>query len=371
MTNAEIFNRLAIEGGFGPRLDREKRAGTPAGQLYTNIAELAEELIQDAQRNLSRLPHIHFDFIYNAGVNAFAWKEGDQYFIGVTSGTFVLLQMVLCRMLSDPGLLPHAGDPAGEASRLPALTGLTANAQRALALGLTISRPKTAARWHYSCHLLSQAALFLIGHEIAHVTRGHVDYRASKGKKFLFAEIGSGDPDEVARIEKQSMEHDADDRSLGSRLTSLRNTLAAKRDAAPPWLTSPWTLEHALFDCVFSIDVLFRLFGNRRFSGRDLAEDDHPPLPLRRAMLRTRALWIVKEGWGDDMEATATSALRSSATAVESAFATITGEPVSVEGMADAFSPEGRAHVARLADCWNGGLCERLAQFAYEDLGHQ
>jgi hypothetical protein len=368
MTNAEIFHRLAVEGGFGPRLDREKRIGTPAHVLYTNIDQLAEQLIKDARRSLPRLPHIHFDFVYNAGVNAFACKEGDQYFIGVTSGTFVLLQMVLCRMLSDSGLLTHAGDPTGEAAELPKLTGLTADAQRALDMGLTISRPKTAARWHYSCHLLSQAALFLIGHEIAHVTRGHVDYGLSKGGKFHFTEIGSDDPGEAARIEKQSMEAEADGRSLASRLFSVRNTLAAKAETAPPWLSSPWTLENAIFDCVFSIDVLFRIFGDRRFAGMDLTEEEYPPLPLRRAMLRMDTLRIVKEVWGDDMGGTATSALRNSAIAVEAGFAAVTGGPVSVEGMTDALSPEGRAHIKRLADCWNGGLCDRLAPFAYEEL---
>ena len=35
-------------------------------------------------------------------------------------------------------------------------------------------------RWSYAIHLLRQAIFFLVGHEIAHISHGHVDYMESK-----------------------------------------------------------------------------------------------------------------------------------------------------------------------------------------------
>jgi hypothetical protein len=368
MNNGEVFDRIAKGCGYRGRLDREKRAGTPAGELYAGIARQAEELIASARQSVPRLPHIHFDFVYNGEVNAFACKENDQYFIGITSGTFVLLQLILCRMLSDSRLLAHAGDSAREASDLPRLAWFVPDADQIAKGGMRISRPKTEPRWQYSCHLLSQAALFIIGHEIAHITRGHVDYLNLKTGTPLLPEIGWNKSEPIPLIERQALEGDADQRSLMSRLSSIRDTATTQGQTAPSWLTGPPTVEQMLFDCVFSIDLVFRLFGDIRFVGEDLTAASYPPLPLRRAMLRMVAFMCVQEVWGSDMKAVATSALRSSAIEVESAFATITGESLSARGMDDAFGPEGRAHMKLLADCWSAGLRDRLAPFAYELL---
>src|ERR1022692_2032719 len=157
MTNADIFHQAVIKSGHsGGRLALEKRAGTPAAALYAAITAQAEELIGSARQHLPRLPHIHFDFIYDGEVNAIAFKENGQYFIGITSGTFVLLQLIFCRVLSDSRLLMHAGDPGNEASDLPPLVGFNPDAQRMVDQGVLISRPKTDGRWEYSCHLLAQ-----------------------------------------------------------------------------------------------------------------------------------------------------------------------------------------------------------------------
>jgi hypothetical protein len=362
MTNAEVFHQLAIRYGYGGRLEREKRAGTPAGELFDGIAGQAEVLIASARQYLPRLPHIHFDFVYIGDVNAFACKENDQYFIGITSGTFVLLQLIFCRMVSDSRLLTHAGNPEGEASDLPPLAGLVTDAQRMAEAGMVISRPKTEPRWLYSCHLLSQAALFMIGHEIAHITRGHVDYLNSKAGTPLLPEKGWNKSEPIALIERQAMEADADQRSFIARLGSMRSTASIPGQGAPPWLNVPPSLEQLVFDCAFSVNSLFRIFGDIRFAGSDLNVASYPPLPLRRAMLTLGALAAAPA----DLKETASAALKGAMIGAESAFATITGVSISAGGIDDAFGPEGRAHMKRLADCWFGGLRDRLVPFAFE-----
>ena len=130
-------------------------------------------------------------------------------------------------------------DSGGEGSDLPPLAGLVPDAQRMADAGVVISRPRTEPRWLYSCHLLSQATLFIIGHEIAHITRGHVDYLDSITGTSLLPEIGWNKSEPIALIERQVLEADADQRSFLARLGSMRSTAATPGLGAPPWLNAP------------------------------------------------------------------------------------------------------------------------------------
>ncbi len=221
MTNAEIFHQTMTP--YGGRLAWEQRAaGKPAAELYAHITKLANHAIDVARQQVPRLPPIYFDFVHNGNVNAWAWKEHNQYFIGITSGIFYLLQLIFCRMLSDSRVLTHVGDPGGEASNLPLLSGLIPHAQRMCEAGSVPKPPETEPRWLYSCHLLDQAVLFVLGHELAHITRGHVDYLGSKTGSPLLPEIGWNQSGPIGEIERQTLEVDADRRSFISRIESVR-----------------------------------------------------------------------------------------------------------------------------------------------------
>lgn len=123
MTDTEIFHHASIRYGFGPRLAREQATGTSAGNTYELVAHQAEDLITAARHLMTRLPHIHFDFVWNGVVNAFTFKEQDQYFIGITSGAIVLLSLVFNRILADSQLLPHVGNPGAKPPTYPGLSG--------------------------------------------------------------------------------------------------------------------------------------------------------------------------------------------------------------------------------------------------------
>lgn len=231
---------------------------------------------------------------------------------------------------------------------------------------LALVRPKTTARRGYSSHLFSQAVLFLIGHEIAHITLGHVDYLNSKTSIPVLPEIGWNLASPVGRIERQTLEVEADSRSIISRLESVRLTLHTLGRQVPSWSSEPAGFKSLLFDCAFSINALFRNFGDVRFTGSDLSSASYPPLPLRRAALMASAIACTQSTWGPGRKDDAMASVRLAIRAAESAFATITGESISIGGLQDAFSAEGVEHLKVLQDCWTGGLQGRLAPFAYE-----
>ncbi len=369
MTNAEIFHREVMRLGLGARskvpdvIPPEK----PARKAYDHIKNISEELIASAKENIPRLPHIHFDFIYNENINAVAFKAEDRYFIGLTTGTIYMLQLVIMRMLSDSHLFETIGNPSEEANDLAPFIGYAPKAEQMNKAGLKPKHPKTKPRLDYAGHLNDQALLFLVGHEIAHITLGHVDYMQSSAETPFVAEMGWNASDPDGLIERQCLEAQADMRSVFSRIGSLWLTHIANTSGnlKPSWLNSNLSEAHLIFDWAFAMNLLFRLFGDVRFNASQLATSSYPPLPLRRAMATEMAYNAVMSRWNPALKEKASHALQAAMKYSEHAFATILGEKISTEGLVDAYSTLGKEHRKRLME-YSFELQKKLAPFSYE-----
>lgn len=370
MTDAEIFHREITRLGLGARMKIPDGIPPehPTRKAYNHIRNISEELIASATDNLPRLPHIHFDFIYNENINAVAFKAEDRYFIGLTTGTIYILELVIMRMLSDSRLFDTIGNPGEEASDLPPLIGYAPKAEQMNIAGLRPKRPKTKPRLDYAGHLNDQALLFLVGHEIAHITLGHVDYLRSRTGAALVAEMGWNAPDAEWLIERQCLEAQADLRSVFSRIGSIRLTFIAGESGnlKASWLDSNPSEAHLIFDWAFAMNLLFRLFGDVRFNASQLVTSSYPPLPLRRAMA-TEIAGPVMERWNPALKEKISHALQTAMKYSEHAFATILGEKISTGGLADAYSTLGKEHRTRLLE-YSFELQKRLAPFSYETM---
>ena len=184
MTDAEIFDREMKP--FGGRLDRRIPAGTPAESLHTKIEQVANAMILSARSHVPRLPEIHFDFVHNGKINAYAFKSEGRYFVGVTTGTLYLLQVVLSRMFAERGLFPTYGNPDDEAYELPPLKGYVPHAQKMCDAGLRPVLPRTLARFQCSGYFFFNAFLFLLGHEIAHIRAATLTILKQKPDRHLW-----------------------------------------------------------------------------------------------------------------------------------------------------------------------------------------
>jgi len=138
----------------------------------------------------------------------------------------------------------------------------------------------------------------------------------------------------------------------------------------PDFPTPPWRDEKGvpvfLLDWWISLNILFRVFGDVRFTHSDLNDSSYPPLPLRRAMCEMAAWSTAKNIWGDQFASVARNVLQAGRNEAELAFATILDEEPSVEGLQQAFSKSGIEHAIGLEDYWNSKLLERLRPFSYE-----
>jgi hypothetical protein len=367
MTDDEIFDRELKRQGLGGRLDRRIPAGTPAESLYAEIERAANGMILSARSHVPRLPEIHFDFIHNGIINAYAFKSERRYFVGVTTGTLYMLQVVLNRMLAEHSLFPSYGNPNDEADDLPPLKGYVAHAQKMRDAGHRPVFPRTFARFQCSGYFFFNAFLFLLGHEIAHIARGHVDYmEAEVGSPFV-AELTGGGTAPTPEIERQTIEMDADMRSIRAMAASLELTNRNAARFQRPWTSAVPDLETLIWDWAFAMHTLFRLFGDIEFRPSELTRDDYPPLPVRRAIARATSYWAF--AFNDSTPSRKEMVLRALTAAgdyCEVSFAKVLGTEVSPQGYLAALGPAAHEHHGRLIACWYGGLRDRVLAFAYD-----
>ena len=354
---------------MSPRGGRFQREYAPdrVRTVYDEILERAVDLINSAKRVLPRLPPIHFDFINNKEISAIAFKSNGRYFIGVNTGALYMLRMVIGRMLSDSHVFQSIGDFKEEEASLSPIAGYMPDAdEMATTVGVPLT-PKNTIRRAYAGFIQDQAIMFLVGHELSHITRGHVDYLNSKYGFSFNAEVGFwGRGGQERMIERQCLEQDADRRSIISRIDSLKVTFQNPHSPVCPWARSVEEPSQLILDWAISVNILFRLFGDVNFSRSKLNKDDYPPVPLRRAMCEAVAYWAIEHMWDPQLKSIAEKALVLGRSQTEYAFATILGQEISINGLQNAFSKEGSDHAVLLEDYWNENLFRQLKPFSYE-----
>ena len=365
MTPTEQFNDACVRFGLGKRLDIENYPDVPAFPVYEHAREIAHELIDSAKQHLSSLPNIHFDFIDASDVNAVVFKQNNRYFIGITAGAITMLHLVLDRILANHTTFPNIGEPSRERIDLPPVPWSIVDPERLFKLGIRPVVPVDERRQLYSKHLADQSLMFLLGHEIAHISRGHVDYwRITTGNAF-FSELCWNGTSEQA-IERQALEADADRRSIYARSNSMFMTAESTASEIPLWAESPASIEAFQYDWSFAVNVLFRLFGDKRFAGSDLDDRTYPPLPLRRRMAMDYASQLLLEHWGVENKDKISDAIDGSVKATEFSFLAIGAAP-SEGGLADAFSEDANQHIKKLHDVWSK-LIPKLLPYSHEKL---
>lgn len=367
MTPEDVFHAETLP--YGGRLAYE-RGEKNVRRVYEEVAEGANQLIAGAKQLHPQLPEIHFDFFFNGGINALAFRANDRYFIGLSSGAFYMLRFVIGRMLSDARLFGFVGDPSVERSDLGPVTGYAPDAEvlHALYQAGAMETPKDPIRRTYA-HVIQQLAIaFLIGHEIAHITRGHVDYLDARKQQHAVSEFVSEKLSGEDLLERQCLEQDADFRSLNALVRSLEVYFAKPTPKRNPWRPDakhPFAMFVELF---VALNIVFQLFGNVFFDQYDLKNSVHPPIPLRRAACEVYACVAFGALWGRKTMKIATEWVGPIRREMDRAFSILLGRDVDQEGLRAAFSEMGRLHEKRLTDYWQTTLLERLKPYSYEPL---
>jgi hypothetical protein len=363
MENYEIFDRYMKD--HGGRLKRDIIPAEVWQNSYGQIIALADELIASARSFCPSLPPIHFDFVQNQNINAMAFKAEGKYFIAFNTGTRYMLELVFFRMLSDARLFDFVPGAIEEDAELPPLE-YSVNAEEMYRAGVRPARPKSDARWAYACSLLRSAFLFLIAHEIAHITFGHVDWVARSGNAIL-SEVGWNLTNKEDLLERQAMEADADMRSVYSAVASIKLQSDAPMSENPGWISSRTTVNDLLFDWSVAMNAMFRIFGDIQVEEPMFDTVSHPPFPLRRMMAIWSAGLCVAHLWNlTDVKNVIKKVLMRGAFYTELAFMNIMNQEEGARGLSQAFSRPGLDYWRRIVDYSVHTLAKKLKPFAYE-----
>ncbi len=323
MTCSEIFDKeTTLRGG------RFKRENAPeeVRRSYEAIEERAQDLVKAAREVVPNHPEVHVDFVLNGKINAVAFRSHGYYFIGIYTGTLFMLRSVIGRMLSDARLFLYAGDAKSEKDDLGPLPSYVPDAE-VMYKKVALSTPRDRRRRDYVAFLQDQAIMFLVGHELTHILHGHIDYlRAKRGQRFTDELEWLDYGNEEERLERHCMEVDADRRSVFSRIDSLRLALNSGSEQTAPWRPHQEDPGLMIFDWAISLNILFRLFGDLRFSQIEPARSAYPPLPLRRAICEGSTVEAVERAWDPQLTASAKKALGLARFETEVSFANTLGE---------------------------------------------
>lgn len=359
MNLESVFDENVEELGGRFRVE-EKSPEVQAG--YKLITDQANELIGSAREAIPELPHIHFDYILNGNVNAVAFRRSGHYFIGIHTGTIFLLRLIIGRMLSDQSLFLSVGNPKDEAGDLSPIKGYSLDADD-LYIENPILSPRNEERRVYGSAVMDFALTFLLGHEIAHITRGHLDYVASKSHASFISEICfHGLQTEELMLERQAIECDADQRSVASRVDSLRLT---SLHASLPSLLNSQDPRHMLIQLwAVALNITFRLFGDIKFTKQELRNSPYPPLSMRRIMAGLSTLTNVEYNWDRELKDVTMEIFQKAYSTVENAFGVILDADISTESMGSALTHQ--SHMEDIVNYWNNVVRIKCQKFAYE-----
>lgn len=199
------------------------------------------DLIEEYRHQVCpKLPKVHFGFVDNSRLNAFAFHEEKSGcgFIAVHTGTICLIYDLFYRLLSRPDVLPNLGNSRAERLRRPYCSeGIVNDFSKLSVLGnhlggrLAEVFPIDEVRKTHAESLSLIAFEFAIIHELAHLAAGHSEYKNAKAKSPLLFELQTGRLN-LHPLVKQYFEVVADAHaSLWSWLKRLRNMSDSQKTA--------------------------------------------------------------------------------------------------------------------------------------------
>jgi hypothetical protein len=280
---------------------------------------------------------VHFCYIENLKMNAFAFKVADDGFIGVYSGTVLTVQSFFGALLSHPSFLRSIGNPDAEVE----WTGFKMTPQ-----------PKDPARNAYA-HLLSTLAVdFLFMHEIAHLMNGHVEFDRNRRQTSVFWEFAEAQGSTEDNLTSQTLEMDADaDATLQGLTIAFGRTSDVETlpEAWRPWFRTP---RLALYTWILAAYGFFRLFFGGETAWDGLLRTSHPPHNIRLGMVLKTIVAILQRERRDKLLSELNPIIAELVPEMERAHAWATSTAVDDSGIRTAVDPRAAKHTGILLEHW-------------------
>jgi hypothetical protein len=240
------------------------------------------------------MPGIHLDVIDDLSMNAIAFVENKQGYIGIFRGAILLVYDLFYRLLSHPDIFPEIGDPNRELVRQFHSEGTSRHYSGLISkrspddqrIGAVL--PNDPARIAHANWLALNALDFLLQHEIAHIRHGHCEYWDSiHGVPFLAelnANSGLSTHDSLTR---QTLEMDADAYAATNAISRILSFYKGSKlgviQIGQHSVRFPATSIEALRSWQYAVQFLFWMLG-LSFDPATLDTISHP-FPAHRILL--------------------------------------------------------------------------------------
>jgi hypothetical protein len=341
MDDEVLFREYCQAEALGRRLDT--RGLRPSAALnYDGLLRRIRAMVSSAIPLCGSLGNVYVDFVDNSCFNARAARYRDRYFIAMFSALPTVLITVTQRMLADPALFQHVGDPARERSGLPLFTRIRLDAEWMESETCYGTYPLCPVRKSYADHLCMRAIDFLGAHEMAHIANGHLDYLSKERNARSFMDEHQGMPgSSEGSVDLQALEMDADFSASFPFVTTMMR--ASENWENELGETGRFYKDSAsvIYDLSVITGLLFRMFGDDRVSKVDHSNKSHPPNRWRQRVLCYAMCHTIETRWSPTLYPVAEKQFSRGLEDVEFAFDTVTGRERFVPGMHDAWGAAG------------------------------
>lgn len=327
----------------------------PYGGMLRSSLEVFRDKLQSYKEGLPAFPAINYNFIYNPALNAVASKPpaGGEYYLGIHSGTFHILNDLFLRMLSTRTILPWVGDTSKEKDTCklfnPQITDLDQ---------LFLARyndpqgfmPVDYQRAYFAANYAKTALNFLFEHECGHIVSGHVRWVAGMG--FTSLEEQDAPRAGISGIDSQTLEMDADGFAAHHGILYM-HWLMQGADQLPKEKAAfikDW--ETVLFNWTFAVYSLFRLFGYREYDNSRLTSYSHPPPGIRQRLMMLNINQLLRDRLCVQFNKDPFDIMFDAIDHVEFAFNELSETPLKRNVLDFAYTEEGGQHMEQILQNW-------------------
>ncbi len=334
-------------------LDEQKKRANSTLNFYKNDETL-----------LRSFPKIHYDFVDNNEINAFATKVQDNYVIGVHKATMIILFDLFSKMLSHPEILIEIGN-INEETEYTIKTDYYTNLKSMFNKDFDLSKirnPVNIERQLYAWHLTTLALDFIFEHELSHSMFGHVDYLADLFGINSFSEFQQFSPKDSLLLDLQTLEMDADSTAL-TRCSNwaIGSVNHPKKMQAATHIFYKDNYQ-ALSDLSFAVYNTIRLFGDGDYKNFTPGKSSHPNPRVRQMMINATFEAIIRINHPEIDHSKLLEMLIEKVELSENAYQLITGNIPNLESILYAIDNPLLKH---LEANWKNNLRNTLEKYSY------
>lgn len=316
------------------------------------VLELGNRSINWLRNGNSKLPEPYINFINNSSLNAVVTKYNDKYFIGLNSGTVVLINQLFLRMLSNPNVLTQWGNPSLETVDTDKILNAQITNLDIYYLASADNQakfPKDSTRSSLSSLMTMNALKFIMMHEYGHIVMGHLDFIRTINESSFYFEFE--ETSKLHSLISQTLEMDADCFGINIGIREIEMQIEKRTFIPNEFKQFYKDFESSLSLYIFSIYSFFRLFGMEKIDFATLESLSHPPSGFRQNIFLS-LLATLYQSKGDEYAKGIGDMAVYVSFEVERAFDEISFQGLDASTFLSSFDSEAMAHITKIRKNW-------------------